>query len=133
MEEQKEPQIHDGGVMRLCSFVVNYLNYLVREFLGPLNKALRSQQRGRGDGAQEKDLAQGLLLPLQALERQVEARAQELLDPALRNLFLMNNLQYIYTRVDESPLKDFLDDCWMFGIGRKVLYQFQLLCLSNLR
>lgn len=134
MEEQKEPQIHDGGVMRLCSFVVNYLNYLVREFLGPLNKALRSQQsRGRGDGAQEKDLAQGLLLPLQALERQVEARAEELLDPALRNLFLMNNLQYIYTRVDESPLKDFLDDCWMFGIGRKVLYQFQLLCLSNLR
>lgn len=121
MEEQKEPQIHDGGVMKLCSFVVNYLNYLVQEFLGPMNKALRSQQSRRsGDGPQEKDLGQGILLPLQALERQVEARAEELLDPALRHLFLMNNLQYIYTRVDKSRLRDFLDDSWIFGIGRKV-------------
>lgn len=121
VEEQKEPQIQDGGVMKLCSFVVNFLNYLIREFLGSMNRALSlGQSRRRGDGAQQKDLAQGILLPLQALERQVEARAEELLDPALRHLFLINNFQYIYTRVDRSRLKDFLDDSWIFGIGRKV-------------
>lgn len=117
VEEQKEPQTHDGSVMKLCSFVVNYLNYLVREFLPLMNKALRSRN---GDEGHETDLAQGILLPLQALERQVEARAEEIPNPALRNLFLMNNYQYIYSRVDKSCLKDFLDDSWMFGIGRKV-------------
>lgn len=117
VEEQKEPQTHDGSVMKLCSFVVNYLNYLIREFLPLMNKALRSRN---GDEGHETDLAQGILLPLQALERQVEARAEEIPNPALRNLFLMNNFQYIYSRVYKSCLKDFIDDSWMFGIGRKV-------------
>jgi hypothetical protein len=110
VEEQKEPQTHDGGVMKLCSFVVNYMNYL------------RSHQsRWRDDGSpQQKSLAQGLLMPLQALERQVEARAEEMLDRPLRHLFLMNNFQYIYIRVEKTRLKDFLDDSWIFGVGRKV-------------
>lgn len=122
MEEQKEPQIHDGGVMKLCSFVVNYMNYLIREYLGPMKKALRSQQRRwSDDGLQERGLAQGILLPLQALERQVEARAEEIQDRPLRHLFMMNNFQYIYTRVDKCRLKEFVEDSWNFSIGRKVL------------
>lgn len=88
MEEQKEPRTHDGGVMKLCSFVVNYMNYLIREYLGPMKKALRSRQSRYGS-PQQKSLAQGLLMPLQALERQVEARAEEMLDRPLRHLFLI--------------------------------------------
>lgn len=91
MEEQKEPRTHDGGVMKLCSFVVNYMNYLIREYLGPMKKALRSRQSRRGDDGspQQKSLAKGLLMPLQAIERQVEARAEEMLDRPLRHLFLI--------------------------------------------
>lgn len=121
MEEQKEPQIHDGGVMRLCSFVVNYLDYLVRDYLEPMSKALRCQKNRQGDGGPpETSLAQGILLIFQALGRQIEARAKEVPDPALRHIFMMNNLQYIYTRVEKNRLKDFLDASWIYGIGRKV-------------
>lgn len=121
VEEQKEPQIHDGGVMRLCSFVVNYLDYLVRDYLEPMSKALRCQKNRQGDGGPpETSLAQGILLIFQALGRQIEARAKEVPDPALRHIFMMNNLQYIYTRVEKNRLKDFLDASWIYGIGRKV-------------
>lgn len=121
VEEQKEPPCSDANVMKLCSYVVNFLKYLVREFPKAINKILRIEHSWRGGEGQERTLAQGILLFLQALEGKVEARAKEFQDPAMRHIFMMNNMYYIRIRVKKSDLLPLLDDKWISDMGRKVM------------
>lgn len=106
--------------MRLCSWVVNFLKYVLDLFPKTLSKVLRIAQSWEVAGAQEKGLSQGIVLILQTLEGLVEARAQEFHDPALRHIFLMNNMYYIRNRVKNSDLGPLLGEDWISDIGRKV-------------
>ena len=120
VKEQQEVLAPDGRVMRLCSYLVNYLRYVVELFPKNLSKVLRIAQSWEAAGAQEKGLAQGMALILQSLEELVEAKANEYHDPALRHIFLMNNMYYIRNRVKNSVLGPLLGDDWISDIGRKV-------------
>jgi exocyst complex protein 7 len=122
VKEQQEGVAPDGRVMRLCSWVVNYLKYVLDLFPKTLSKVLRIAQSWEAAGAQEKGLSQGIALILQTLEGLVEARANEYHDPALRHIFLMNNMYYIRNRVKNSDLAPLLGEDWISDIGRKVNY-----------
>ena len=123
IEEQKESLTFDGNVLRICSYVVNYLKYLVKEFSKPMNKVLRIEHSWQGgEGPQERDLPYGMLQFMQALERLVENRSKELQDLALRHIFMMNNLYYMQNRAKKSDLGPLLGDSWISDLGRKVLF-----------
>lgn len=122
VEQHEGSMAPDGSVTKLSSYVVNYLKYLVSEFYNPImDKVLKIEQSWRGQGrAEESGLANGVLLFMQALERQVEGRSNEYSDPALRHIFLMNNLWYMRTRSKKCELGALLGDKWLTEQRRKV-------------
>lgn len=113
----------DGSVTRLSSYVVNYLKYLVSDYYSPImDKVLKAEQNWRGQGrSDERGLAQGVLLFMQALERQVEGRSNEYSDNGLRHIFLMNNIWYMRTRAKKCELGPLLGEAWLSDQRRKVL------------
>ena len=117
---QQEGVAPDGRVMRLCSWVVNYLKYVLDLFPKTLSKVLRIAQSWEAAGAPEKGLAQGITLILHTMEGLVEAKAKEYHDPALRHIFLMNNMYYIRNRVKKSVMGPLLGEDFISDIGRKV-------------
>lgn len=120
VKEQMEGVSPDGRVMQLCSWVVNYLKYVLALFPKTLSKVLRIAQSWEGEGVQERGLAQGIAQILRTLEGLVEARAREFHDPALRHIFLMNNMYYIRNRVKNSDLGPLLGEDWISEVGKKV-------------
>jgi len=124
--EQKEGVSPDGRVMQLCSWVVNYLKYVLALFPKTLSKVLRIAQSWESEGAQERGLAQGIAQILQTLEGLVEARGSEFHDPALRHIFLMNNMYYIHNRVKNSDLGPLLGEDWISEVGKKVFTPKQI-------
>lgn len=120
IKEQKEGVSLDGRVMQLCSWVVNYLGYVIALFPITLSKVLRIAQSWEGEGAEDKGLPEGLALILNTLEGLVETRAKEFHDPALRHIFLMNNMYYIRNRVKNNALGPLLGEDWISEVGRKV-------------
>lgn len=120
VKEQREGGLQDGKVMQLCSWVVNYLKYVLALFPEALSKVLLIAGSWESGDGEEKGLARGITQILQTLEGLVEARAQELQDPALRHIFLMNNMYYIRNRVKNSDLGPLLGDDLMSEVGRKV-------------
>lgn len=106
--------------MQLCSWVVNYLGYVIALFPITLSKVLRIAQSWEGEGAEDKGLPEGLALILNTLEGLVETRAKEFHDPALRHIFLMNNMYYIRNRVKNNALGPLLGEDWISEVGRKV-------------
>lgn len=122
VEQHEGSMAHDGSVTKLSSYVVNYLKYLVSEFYNPImDKVLKIEQSWRGQGrVEESGLANGVLLFIQALERQIEGRSNEYSDPALRHIFLMNNLWYMRTRSKKCELGQLLGEQWLSEQRRKV-------------
>lgn len=131
----------DGRVTSLSSYVVNYLTYLVSDFYSPIiDKVLKAEQNWLGQGrSDERGLAQGVLLFMQALERQVEGLSKEYSDNGLRHIFLMNNIWYMRSRAKECELGQLLGEAWLKDQRRKVLlllvkfpiYCFRLWCMSE--
>ncbi|XP_073391583.1 exocyst complex component EXO70A1 [Physcomitrium patens] len=124
---QREFVTFDARVMPICSFVVNYLKLIIGSYVDPLRKVLRiahswADPRALVSGSEDEDegLSQGIAQILRTLEEIVEARAREVQDPALRHIFLMNNMYYIRTRVKNSEIGPLLGEDLMSGIGRKV-------------
>lgn len=122
VEQHEGSMAPDGSVTKLSSYVVNYLKYLVSDFYNPImDKVLKIEQSWRGQGrAEDSGLANGVLLFMQALERQVEGRSNEYSDPALRHIFLMNNLWYMRTRSKKCELGPLLGEQWLTEQRRKV-------------
>jgi exocyst complex protein 7 len=120
VKEQKDSLSPDGKVMQLCSWVVNYLKYVLALFPEALSKVLFIAGSWEGADEEEKGLARGITQILETLEAIVEARATEFQDPALRHIFLMNNMYYIRNRVKNSDLGPFLGEDLMSEVGRKV-------------
>ncbi|KAG0625152.1 hypothetical protein M758_2G031700 [Ceratodon purpureus] len=119
IKAQKDSVSQDGKVMQLCSWVVNYLKYVLALFPEALSKVLLIAGSWEG-GDKEKGLAQGITQILETLEGLVETRATEFQDPALRHIFLMNNMYYIRNRVKNSDLGQYLGEDLMSEVGRKV-------------
>lgn len=122
VEQQDVAMAHDGSVTKLSSYVVNYLKYLVSDdYSAIMDKVLKIEQSWRGQGrAEESGLANGVLLFMQALERQIEGRSKEYSDPALQHIFLMNNLWYMTTRSKRCELGPLLGQQWSTEQRRKV-------------
>ncbi|CAK9255924.1 unnamed protein product [Sphagnum jensenii] len=121
-EQNEGALVQDGSVTRLSSYVVNYLKYLVSEFYSPvMDKVLKIDQNWRGqEQSEEQGLAYGVLLFMQALELQVERRSREFSDPALRHIFMMNNLWYMRTRARRCELGPLLGETWLTEQRQKV-------------
>jgi hypothetical protein len=122
-EQNEGALVQDGSVTRLSSYVVNYLKYLVSEFYSPvMDKVLKIDQNWRGqEQSEEQGLAYGVLLFMQALELQVERRSREFSDPALRHIFMMNNLWYMRTRARRCELGPLLGETWLTEQRQKVI------------
>ena len=120
VKEQRESVSQDGKVMQLCSWVVNYLKYVLALFPEALSKVLLIAESWESGDGEEKGLAQGMTQILQTLEGLVEARSKEFQDPALRHIFLMNNMYYIRNRVKNSDVGPLLGEDLMSEVGRKV-------------
>ena len=142
MSDQRECNLApDGRVTNLSSYVVSYLTYLVSDFYSPIiDKVLKAEQNWLGQGrSDERGLAQGVLLFMQALERQVEGRSKEYSDNGLRHIFLMNNIWYMRSRAKESELGPLLGEAWSKNQRHKVLLLlvkfpsscFRLCCMSE--
>lgn len=124
-----------GAVLKLVSYTVNYLKYMLSEWYKPLiSKALEAEQSlnkeryeentdastfGAGDNDEEKPQQQQLLYTavlgiMQALDKTLAATAQRLLGVrAYAGFFLMNNYSYIYTRCLKSDVGTLLGEDWL--------------------
>ncbi|KAG6547485.1 hypothetical protein Mapa_010933 [Marchantia paleacea] len=113
----------NGERSRLCSYVVNYVKYLVSDFYGPImSKVLRVQNRKDGEGDESKDrwLATGVQQMMHSLEKHVLKQAKSYEDVSLGHIFMMNNLWYMLSRVKDSELGPLLGDAWVKDTRGKV-------------
>lgn len=113
MEEQKDQPSSAGTTWKLCSYVINFLIFLIKIHHKTLDKVLRIEQglRDEEEMPREKSLVQGLTQILQTLQQLIKAHAAELQakDSVLGDTFLENNVRYIYSRVRESMLWPLVD------------------------
>lgn len=114
--------IQDGSVTQLNRYVVNYLKYLVTFYSPILDKLLKIDKNWQFEEEEEQGgLPHGVLLFMQAVELQVEQCSEEYSDPALRHLFIMNNLYYMCNRVGKCQhLGPMLGETWLNEQQQKV-------------
>ncbi|KAL0337066.1 UNVERIFIED_CONTAM: Exocyst complex component EXO70A1 [Sesamum calycinum] len=80
----------DGTVHPLTSYVINYV-----KFLFDYHSTLQQLFREFDDGDAEKHLASITTRIMQALQSNLDGKSKQYKDPALTQLFLMNNVHYI--------------------------------------
>ncbi|CAI9090100.1 OLC1v1024791C1 [Oldenlandia corymbosa var. corymbosa] len=108
----------DGTVHPLTSYVINYVKFLF-DYQSTL-KILFTEFGGDAD-ADEK-LASLTTRIMQALQSNLDGKSKQYKDPALTQLFLMNNMHYIVRAVRKSEAKDMLGDDWV-QIQRRIVQQ----------
>lgn len=99
----------DGSQLKISSYVINYLKFLVGEYR-PVMVQVMEMEGGIEDG--EIGLSRAVGDVLGALERNLEGRSKGYTEPALAHLFLMNNYWYIFKRARDSELA-FLGETWL--------------------
>ncbi|XP_042015292.1 exocyst complex component EXO70A1-like [Salvia splendens] len=107
----------DGTVHPLTSYVINYV-----KFLFDYHSTLQQLFKELGEGDSEQQLAFITTKIMQALQTNLEVKSKQYKDPALTQLFLMNNIHYIVRSVRRSEAKDLLGDDWV-QIHRRVVQQ----------
>ncbi|KAH6807499.1 exocyst subunit exo70 family protein A2 [Perilla frutescens var. frutescens] len=107
----------DGTVHPLTSYVINYV-----KFLFDYHSTLQQLFKEFGEGDSEQRLASITTKIMQALQSNLEGKSKQYKDPALTQLFLMNNIHYIVRSVCRSEAKDLLGDDWV-QIHRRVVQQ----------
>ncbi|EYU19401.1 hypothetical protein ABFS82_02G087100 [Erythranthe guttata] len=107
----------DGTVHPLTSYVINYV-----KFLFDYHSTLQQLFKEFDDGDAEKQLASITTRIMQALQSNLDGKSKQYKDPALTQLFLMNNIHYIVRSVRRSEAKDLLGDDWV-QIHRRVVQQ----------
>ncbi|KAI5060805.1 hypothetical protein GOP47_0025225, partial [Adiantum capillus-veneris] len=115
VEVQREGAVpEDGGVLKLVSFVINYLKYLMSDlYRGTLAEVLRIERIWRGGSMQEAELSNVVFHVMESLQKNIEHRSQMIGEPALSCVLRMNNYWYIYTRAESSDLGELLGDDWL--------------------
>ncbi|KAK9290434.1 hypothetical protein L1049_008604 [Liquidambar formosana] len=107
----------DGTVHPLTSYVINYVKFLF-DYQSTLKQLF--QEFHEGDAASQ--LASVTTRIMQALQTNLDGKSRQYKDPALTQLFLMNNIHYIVRSVRRSEAKDLLGDDWV-QIHRRIVQQ----------
>ncbi|PSR98789.1 Exocyst complex component EXO70A1 like [Actinidia chinensis var. chinensis] len=108
----------DGTVHPLTSYVINYVKFLF-DYQSTLKQLFQEFETGKESHAQ---LASVTMRIMQALQTNLDGKSKQYKDPALTNLFLMNNIHYMVRSVRRSEAKDLLGDDWV-QIHRRIVQQ----------
>ncbi|XP_068659765.1 exocyst complex component EXO70A1-like [Aristolochia californica] len=100
----------DGTVHPLTSYVINYVKFLF-DYQSTLKQLFQEFDIG-GDGSNSQ-LANVTMRIMQALQTNLDGKSKQYKDPALTQLFLMNNIHYMVRSVRRSEAKDLLGDDWV--------------------
>ncbi|GAB4856290.1 hypothetical protein Ancab_014218 [Ancistrocladus abbreviatus] len=98
----------DGTVHPLTSYVINYV-----KFLFDYQSTLKQLFQEFDDNDPDSQLASVTTRIMQALQNNLDGKSKQYRDPALTQLFLMNNIHYIVRSVRRSEAKDLLGDDWV--------------------
>ncbi|GMH28707.1 hypothetical protein Nepgr_030550 [Nepenthes gracilis] len=98
----------DGTVHPLTSYVINYVKFLF-DYQSTLKQLF--QEFNCEDPVSQ--LASVTMRIIQALQNNLDGKSKLYKDPALTQLFLMNNIHYIVRSVRRSEAKDLLGDDWV--------------------
>ncbi|XP_050230196.1 exocyst complex component EXO70A1 [Mercurialis annua] len=107
----------DGTVHPLTSYVINYVKFLF-DYQSTLKQLF--QEFDASDPVDE--LANVTTRIMMALQNNLDGKSKQYKDPALTQLFLMNNIHYIVRSVRRSEAKDLLGDDWV-QIHRRIVQQ----------
>ncbi|KAK8600588.1 hypothetical protein V6N12_050441 [Hibiscus sabdariffa] len=107
----------DGTVHPLTSYVINYVKFLF-DYKTTLEQLFQEFEGGDPEG-QLKNLTKRIM---EALQTNLDGKSKQYKDPALTQLFLMNNVHYIVRSVRRSEAKDLLGDDWV-QIHRRIVQQ----------
>ncbi|XP_019076942.1 exocyst complex component EXO70A1 isoform X2 [Vitis vinifera] len=107
----------DGTVHPLTSYVINYV-----KFLFDYQSTLKQLFQEFGEGDADAQLASVTTQIMLALQNNLDGKSKQYKDPALTQLFLMNNIHYIVRSVRRSEAKDLLGDDWV-QIHRRIVQQ----------
>ncbi|WCJ34201.1 exocyst subunit exo70 family protein A2 [Euphorbia peplus] len=107
----------DGTVHPLTSYVINYV-----KFLFDYQSTLKQLFQEFDSNDPESQLASVTTRIMQALQNNLDGKSKQYKDPALTQLFLMNNIHYIVRSVRRSEAKDLLGDDWV-QIHRRIVQQ----------
>ncbi|KAK7278734.1 hypothetical protein RJT34_23770 [Clitoria ternatea] len=107
----------DGTVHPLTSYVINYV-----KFLYDYQSTLKQLFQEFDPNDPEAQLAAVTTRIMQALQNNLDGKSKQYKDPALTQLFLMNNIHYIVRSVRRSEAKDMLGDDWV-QIHRRIVQQ----------
>ncbi|KAJ4823745.1 hypothetical protein Tsubulata_005567 [Turnera subulata] len=107
----------DGTVHPLTSYVINYVKFLF-DYQSTLKQLFQEFDASDPD----EQLASVTTRIMQALQNNLDGKSKQYKDPALTQLFLMNNVHYIVRSVRRSEAKDLLGDDWV-QIHRRIVQQ----------
>ncbi|MBA0650916.1 hypothetical protein Goklo_018290 [Gossypium klotzschianum] len=107
----------DGTVHPLTSYVINYVKFLF-DYKTTLEQLFQEFEESDTE-AQLKTLTKRIM---EALQTNLDGKSKQYKDPALTQLFLMNNMHYIVRSVRRSEAKDLLGDDWV-QIHRRIVQQ----------
>lgn len=107
----------DGTVHPLTSYVINYVKFLF-DYQSTLKQLFQEFDEGDADA----QLTAVTTRIMQALQNNLDGKSKQYKDPALTQLFLMNNIHYIVRSVRRSEAKDLLGDDWV-QIHRRIVQQ----------
>ncbi|XP_077235637.1 exocyst complex component EXO70A1-like [Tasmannia lanceolata] len=101
--------VQDGTVHPLTSYVINYVKFLF-DYQSTLKQLF---QEFENVGETNSQLASVTMRIMQALQTNLDGKSKQYKDPALTQLFLMNNIHYMVRSVRRSEAKDLLGDDWV--------------------
>ncbi|KAJ7971664.1 Exocyst subunit Exo70 family protein [Quillaja saponaria] len=107
----------DGTVHPLTSYVINYVKFLY-DYQSTLKQLFQEFDASDPDA----QLASVTTRIMRALQNNLDGKSKQYKDPALTQLFLMNNIHYIVRSVRRSDAKDMLGDDWV-QIHRRIVQQ----------
>ncbi|CAI0391133.1 unnamed protein product [Linum tenue] len=107
----------DGTVHPLTSYVINYVKFLF-DYQSTVKQLFQELESTDPEG----QLAAVTTRIMQALQTNLDGKSKQYRDPALTQLFLMNNIHYIVRSVRRSEAKDLLGDDWV-QIHRRIVQQ----------
>eukprot|EP01018_Ginkgo_biloba_P012251 Gb_18937 [translate_table: standard] len=108
-KDATKTSILDGTVHPLTSYVINYVKFLF-DYQSTLKQLFQENENG---GPSNSQLAAATMRIMSALQINLEGKSKQYKDPALTQLFLMNNIHYMVRSVRRSEAKDLLGDDWV--------------------
>ncbi|KAL5709628.1 hypothetical protein ACHQM5_020293 [Ranunculus cassubicifolius] len=108
----------DGTVHPLTSYVINYVKFLF-DYQSTLKQLFQEFEKS---GETTSQLASVTIRIMNALQTNLDGKSKQYRDPALTQLFLMNNIHYMVRSVRKSEAKDLLGDDWV-QIHRRIVQQ----------